>query len=74
MHWLVSFPLVDGSANRTWDTLEKHTVYDHDLSSNYKLNIPDLRVGTLDTLMQLSDDLYKVRWLSKFYSMNRQCG
>ena len=33
---------------------------DNDLSVNYKFNVPELRVGTLDSLLALSDDLVKV--------------
>lgn len=59
MYWLISLPLIQQSSSRTWEQLQSKT--DSDNNTNYRLNIPDLRVGTLDTLMQLSDDLSKVR-------------
>ncbi len=59
MHWLVSLPLL-GSRDETWNKLQQISTYDAPLSSNHKFNIPELRVGTLDTLMVLSDDLVKV--------------
>ena len=37
--------------------------HDAPLSENYKFSIPELRVGTLDSLMVLSDDLVKVNSL-----------
>ncbi|KAK9815311.1 hypothetical protein WJX72_001409 [[Myrmecia] bisecta] len=60
VYWLASLPLVDGSVERTWTTLQNKTTYEADLSLNYRFELPDLRVGTLDTLMVLSDDLVKV--------------
>lgn len=32
-------------------------VVEADLSTNYKFSIPDLKVGTLDSLMSLSDEV-----------------
>lgn len=58
--WLVSLPLTDGRKERAWETLQERTT---SLSVNAKLEIPDLRVGTLDSLMQLSDDLSKTNTL-----------
>ncbi|MEW5315743.1 MAG: hypothetical protein WDW38_007149 [Sanguina aurantia] len=55
-YWLVSLPLVNRRKDAAWELLqEKSSTY----SSNYKLEIPELRVGTLDTLMALSDELIK---------------
>eukprot|EP00951_Prasinocladus_malaysianus_P024108 scaffold207289_cov32-Prasinocladus_malaysianus.AAC.1 len=56
--WLVSLPLLD-SKERTWDVLQQKTTYDNDWAENHKFDIPELRVGTLDGLMTLSDDLVK---------------
>jgi V-type H+-transporting ATPase subunit C len=55
--WLVSLPL-SGKRNNgaAWELLQEKTT---NLSHNSKFEIPELRVGTLDTLMQLSDDLAK---------------
>lgn len=58
--WLVSLPLLGGRRDRTWEALQEKTSHGQQLSSNAKLDVPDLRVGTLDTLMSLSDDLHKV--------------
>lgn len=55
-YWLVSLPLVEKRRERTWEVLQERTT---GMSKNSKFNIPELRVGTLDTLMQLSDDLAK---------------
>eukprot|EP00299_Pterocystis_sp_00344_P001206 c11040_g1_i1.p1 GENE.c11040_g1_i1~~c11040_g1_i1.p1 ORF type:complete len:400 (-),score=92.23 c11040_g1_i1:53-1204(-) len=51
--WLVSAP-ADG--DRMWTALQDNT---GSMSKNYKLAIPKLRAGTLDSLMTLSDDLVK---------------
>lgn len=50
--------------------------YDAPLSENHKFNIPELRVGTLDSLMVLSDDLVKVNSLleSVVNKIRRQVG
>mmetsp|Transcript_7242 Transcript_7242/g.11381 ORF Transcript_7242/g.11381 Transcript_7242/m.11381 type:complete len:373 (-) Transcript_7242:2780-3898(-) len=61
--WLVSLPLDGGSADRTWSVLQDKTTRDNDLSANFKFNVPELRVGTLDSLLALSDDLVKVNTL-----------
>lgn len=63
MYWLVALPLLDGSVDRTWSTLQQVSTYNAALASNHKFSIPELRVGTLDTLMVLSDDLIKVNAL-----------
>lgn len=61
MFWLLALPLKPGgSRGRTWELLQEKTSYGVQLSSNYKLDVPELRVGTLDTLLALSDDLVKV--------------
>eukprot|EP00199_Chlamydomonas_sp_CCMP681_P001609 CAMPEP_0119101894 /NCGR_PEP_ID=MMETSP1180-20130426/806_1 /TAXON_ID=3052 ORGANISM="Chlamydomonas cf sp, Strain CCMP681" /NCGR_SAMPLE_ID=MMETSP1180 /ASSEMBLY_ACC=CAM_ASM_000741 /LENGTH=371 /DNA_ID=CAMNT_0007086075 /DNA_START=51 /DNA_END=1166 /DNA_ORIENTATION=- len=57
MVWLVGLPV--GPAKRkeaAWELLQEHTAQ---MSANSKFDIPELRVGTLDTLMALSDDLSK---------------
>lgn len=60
MHWLVSLPLISGRKDRTWEVLQERSM---GLSNNYKFEIPELRVGTLDTLMALSDELVKTNAL-----------
>jgi V-type H+-transporting ATPase subunit C len=60
VYWLVSLPLMDrGDKERTWSTLQQKTTFDNDWASNFKFDMPELRVGTLDSLMSLSDDLVK---------------
>lgn len=61
MYWLVSLPL-DRTTSResAWSRLNDKTAMDADLATNYKFIIPELRVGTLDSLLQLSDDLVRV--------------
>ena len=58
---LVSLPPVAGRRDKTWEVLqEKCSAGGAALSKNHKLDVPELRVGTLDTLLALSDDLAKV--------------
>ena len=59
MYWLISLQQ-DGDKERIWKLLENKTRYENDYSENFKFEIPDLRVGTVDSLMVLSDDLVKV--------------
>ncbi|KAB2055935.1 hypothetical protein ES319_A11G070800v1 [Gossypium barbadense] len=58
-YWVVSLP-VQKSASTLWNSLQdqisKHS-FDTPL---YRFNIPNLRVGTLDSLLALSDDLFKL--------------
>ena len=62
MYWLCALPLLD-SKDRTWNLLQQRTTYDNDMSINYRFELPELRIGTLDSLMVLSDDLVKVNGL-----------
>lgn len=59
VYWLVSLPLLKGRRDHTWELLQEKTSYGTQLSSNAKLEVPELRVGTLDTLLSHSDDLAK---------------
>uniref|UniRef100_A0A0K0F0F2 V-type proton ATPase subunit C n=1 Tax=Strongyloides venezuelensis TaxID=75913 RepID=A0A0K0F0F2_STRVS len=54
--WLISAP-GDKTAQETWEKLDHATF---SVSKNYKFAIPDLKVGTLDQLVGLSDDLSKL--------------
>lgn len=54
--WLVSLQLGKQRKEAVWELLQEKTSAAA-LSSNYKLEIPELRVGTLDSLMALSDEL-----------------
>ncbi|XP_015440264.1 PREDICTED: V-type proton ATPase subunit C isoform X2 [Dufourea novaeangliae] len=58
-YWLISAP-GDETCQQTWDTMNNLTSKQHSLSVNYKFHIPDLKVGTLDQLVGLSDDLGKL--------------
>ncbi|XP_054709602.1 V-type proton ATPase subunit C 1-B-like [Uloborus diversus] len=55
--WLISAP-GDKTIQQTWEKLNLATK--PNLSINYKFHIPDLKVGTLDTLVGLTDDLHKL--------------
>ncbi|XP_025085754.1 V-type proton ATPase subunit C 1-A-like [Pomacea canaliculata] len=57
--WLVSAP-GENTPQKTWDRLNQATAGPEKLSVNYKFSIPELRVGTLDVLVGLSDDLGKL--------------
>uniref|UniRef100_A0AAY4CVJ1 V-type proton ATPase subunit C n=1 Tax=Denticeps clupeoides TaxID=299321 RepID=A0AAY4CVJ1_9TELE len=58
--WLISAP-GDKTCQQTWDKMTIATTRPNNLStSNYKFSIPDLKVGTLDVLVGLSDDLAKL--------------
>ncbi|XP_060204195.1 V-type proton ATPase subunit C [Lycium barbarum] len=59
-YWVVSLPVQHNSSttslwSRLQESISKHS-FDTPL---YRFNIPDLRVGTLDSLLALSDDLVK---------------
>ncbi|MQM16455.1 hypothetical protein Taro_049412 [Colocasia esculenta] len=57
-YWVVSLP-VQGSLSALWPRLQdaiSKSAFDTPL---YRFNTPDLRVGTLDSLLSLSDDLVK---------------
>lgn len=58
-YWLISAP-GEKTCQQTWQKLEQTTSKYPDLCTNHKFNIPDLKVGTLDTLVGLSDDLTKL--------------
>ncbi|XP_057437587.1 V-type proton ATPase subunit C [Lotus japonicus] len=57
-YWVVSLP-VHNSASELWNQLQQN-VSKHSFDTPlYRFNIPNLRVGTLDSLLSLSDDLAK---------------
>lgn len=58
-YWLISAP-GDKTCQQTWETMNNLTWKQNSLSLNYKFHIPDLKVGTLDQLVGLSDDLGKL--------------
>uniref|UniRef100_A0A8C6NVE2 V-type proton ATPase subunit C n=1 Tax=Nothobranchius furzeri TaxID=105023 RepID=A0A8C6NVE2_NOTFU len=57
--WLISAP-GEKTCQQTWDKLMGATTGTSNLSINNKFNIPDLKVGTLDVLVGLSDELAKL--------------
>ncbi|KAA0192899.1 Atp6v1c [Hyalella azteca] len=58
-YWLISAP-GDKTPQNTYDKLNKATAIDNQLSINHPFHIPDLKVGTLDQLVGLSDDLARL--------------
>ncbi|BES90056.1 subunit C [Nesidiocoris tenuis] len=58
-YWLISAP-GDKTCQQTWETMNNLTSKQNELSENFKFHIPDLKVGTLDQLVGLSDDLGKL--------------
>lgn len=54
--WLISAP-GQKTPQQTWETCKSKV---EDLAMIYKFNLPELKVGTLDTLVGLSDDLGKL--------------
>lgn len=58
-YWLISAP-GDKTCQQTFDTMNNLTSKQNSLCNNYKFHIPDLKVGTLDQLVGLSDDLGKL--------------
>ncbi|KAF8020892.1 hypothetical protein BT93_G1334 [Corymbia citriodora subsp. variegata] len=59
-YWVVSLP-VQGSTSATslWNRLQEQISRHSFDTPLYRFNIPNLRVGTLDSLLALSDDLLK---------------
>ena len=65
-YWIISAP-GDKTCQQTWDRMNAATMKQQ-LSSNWKFHIPDLKVGTLDQLVGLSDDLGK--WMVIYFMRN----
>uniref|UniRef100_A0A672HC16 V-type proton ATPase subunit C n=1 Tax=Salarias fasciatus TaxID=181472 RepID=A0A672HC16_SALFA len=57
--WLISAP-GEKTCQQTWDTMMAATTRTNNLSTNHKFSIPELKVGTLDVLVGLSDELAKL--------------
>ncbi|XVF16119.1 hypothetical protein REPUB_Repub10bG0003900 [Reevesia pubescens] len=57
-YWVVSL-LVQNSASTLWNSLQDQISKRSFDTPLYRFNIPNLRVGTLDSLLALSDDLLK---------------
>lgn len=58
-YWLISAP-GEKTCQQTFDTMNNLTSKQNNLCINHKFHIPDLKVGTLDQLVGLSDDLGKL--------------
>lgn len=58
-YWIISAP-GDKTCQQTWETMNNVTNKQNNLCDNFKMHIPDLKVGTLDQLVGLSDDLGKL--------------
>ncbi|XP_045120885.1 LOW QUALITY PROTEIN: V-type proton ATPase subunit C-like [Portunus trituberculatus] len=58
-YWLISAP-GDKTCQQTWEKMNNVTSAQNGLCVNHKFHLPDLKVGTLDQLMGLSDDLAKL--------------
>ncbi|KAG2709930.1 hypothetical protein I3760_04G001800 [Carya illinoinensis] len=57
-YWVASLP-VQNSASSLWNRLQEQ-ISKHSFDTPlYRFNVPNLRVGTLDSLLSLSDDLVK---------------
>ncbi|XP_026797985.2 V-type proton ATPase subunit C 1-B [Pangasianodon hypophthalmus] len=57
--WLISAP-GEKMCQQTWERMNAATTRTNNLSTNHKFSIPDLKVGTLDVLVGLSDELAKL--------------
>uniref|UniRef100_A0A8D0MC37 V-type proton ATPase subunit C n=1 Tax=Sus scrofa TaxID=9823 RepID=A0A8D0MC37_PIG len=57
--WLISAP-GEKTCQQTWEKLHAATTKNNNLALTSKFNIPDLKVGTLDVLVGLSDELAKL--------------
>ncbi|OQV13268.1 V-type proton ATPase subunit C [Hypsibius exemplaris] len=57
-YWLISVP-GEPTAQQAFDNLNTTTTK-ASLATNTKFHVPDLKVGTLDQLVSLSDDLHKL--------------
>ncbi|KAG0729142.1 V-type proton ATPase subunit C [Chionoecetes opilio] len=58
-YWLISAP-GDKTCQQTWEKMNNLTAGQNQLCVNHKFHLPDLKVGTLDQLVGLSDDLAKL--------------
>lgn len=57
--WFIGAP-GKNTRQETWEKLNTLLSIQHKLSTNYKFNIPDLKSGTLDELISVSDRLYEL--------------
>ena len=57
--WLISVPNRDESPDSTFNKLQ-NDICKNSICRLYRFEIPKLVVGTLDSLMALSDDLIKI--------------
>ena len=67
--WIISVP-GEKTPQQTLEKLNRATNGQSNanvLSKNFKFSIPDLKVGTLDSLIGLSDDLGKIDMFAEGY-------
>ncbi|KAH9607482.1 hypothetical protein KSS87_019379 [Heliosperma pusillum] len=57
-YWMVSLP-VQSSASTVWSQLQDAISKQSFDTPLYRFNVPNLRIGTLDSLLSLADDLLK---------------
>ncbi|XP_074282146.1 V-type proton ATPase subunit C-like [Silene latifolia] len=57
-YWMASLP-VQSSASTVWSQLQESISKQSFDTPLYRFNVPNLRVGTLDSLLSLADDLLK---------------
>ncbi|KAI3455110.1 hypothetical protein Pfo_011773 [Paulownia fortunei] len=70
-YWVASLPVGQGSsASSIWSRLQESISKQAFDTSLYRFNIPNLRVGTLDSLLALSDDLLKANLFIYFSQAN----
>ncbi|GJW01782.1 V-type proton ATPase subunit C [Tanacetum coccineum] len=58
-YWIVSLPVKSTTSSSLWTRLQEQISKNSFDTPLYRFNIPNLRVGTLDSLLSLSDDLLK---------------
>nr|ADI46924.1 ATPvC1m [Volvox carteri f. nagariensis] len=58
VYWLVSLKLHEKRKDAVWELLQERTSASM-LCTTHKLDVPELRIGTLDSLLALSDELSK---------------
>ncbi|KAL8099166.1 hypothetical protein AgCh_031732 [Apium graveolens] len=58
-YWIISLPLQNSPASSLWSRLQDSISKNSFDTPLYRFSVPNLRVGTLDSLLSLSDDLLK---------------
>lgn len=58
-YWFLALPSL-GAKEESWRIVNEKTTLENDYAINYRWDVPDLKVGTLDTLMSGSESLHKL--------------